>query len=138
MGKKKLDDGCPVDLTPMIDVVFQLIIFFIVTMTMDKEKNKDIILEPAREGPVVEEQDPRTMIIEVNRLGWISMHGAQLTKNDLRDLLNRRYRKYGDFPVMIYGDARAKHADIRAVMDVCTECNIWSLDFLAISKFANE
>lgn len=136
--RKKIDSGCPLDLTPMIDVVFQLIIFFIVTMNMDKEKNKDIILEPARNGPVLKEQDPRTMVIEINSLGWISMHGAQLTKEKLRDLLNRRYRKYKDFPVMIYGDARTKHSDIKAVMDICTECNIWSLDFMAISKYSNE
>ena len=49
--KERIAAGCAVDLTPMIDVVFQLIIFFIVTMQAQKEENKDIILEPAPYGP---------------------------------------------------------------------------------------
>ena len=40
---KKSNKQCETDMTPMIDVVFQLIIFFIVTIKMD-EKKEDIEL----------------------------------------------------------------------------------------------
>ena len=48
MRRKRSSESCDIDMTPMIDVVFQMIIFFIVTMKMDENVNKDIILEDAR------------------------------------------------------------------------------------------
>ena len=118
----------------MIDVVFQLIIFFIVTMQAQKEENKDIILEPAPYGPELSEQDPRTMVIEIDRRGWISMHGAQLRKKNLQNLLKARARRFGEFPILIRADGRARHKDIKGVMDICTASGIWRINFLAIKE----
>ena len=134
MAKLKREDA-QIDLTPMIDVVFQLIIFFIVTIQMTKEYNRDIKMEMSPNGPPIEgAQNPLTMIIEVDRRGWISMHGAQLSKQTLRDVIRRRFNKYGSFPVLIRGDLRAKHADIRSVMDICTDVGLWRINFAAIKE----
>jgi biopolymer transport protein ExbD len=127
-------EGCDIDMTPMIDVVFQLIIFFIVTMKMEQDINEDIILADSRHGPIIEEEDPRTMVIEVDKRGWISIHGAQLTRNKFRNIMVSRRKRMGTFPVLIRGDSRAKHTDIRAVMDICTELGIWRINFAAIQE----
>ena len=124
--------GCPIDMTPMIDVVFQLIIFFIVTIKMEQDINPDIELEEARHGPVIEKEDPRTMTVEIDRRGWISMHGAQLTKQKFQKIMRARYNRYGQFPVLIRGDRRTTHRDIKAVMDICTSVGIWRINFAAI------
>jgi biopolymer transport protein ExbD len=132
--RKTPGEGCEVDMTPMIDVVFQLIIFFIVTIKMEQEVNEDIELEEAPHGPVIDEQDPRTMVVEVDRRGWISMSGAQLSKAKFLGVLQARYRRYGAFPVLIRGDRRTRHEDIRAVMDLCTRIGIWRISFAAIQE----
>ena len=49
MAKPKSEE-CAMDMTPMIDVVFQLIIFFVVTLKMTDDTNKDIILEEGKDG----------------------------------------------------------------------------------------
>jgi biopolymer transport protein ExbD len=121
-------------MTPMIDVVFQLIIFFIVTIKMEQDYNPDIQLADAKDGPAIEKEDPHTMIVEVDRRGWISIHGAQLTQRKFYRIMQARYRRYGAFPVLIRGDWRAKHRDIRAVMDICTSCGIWRINFAAIKE----
>jgi len=122
-------------MTPMIDVVFQLIIFFIVTIQMEKAYNEEIELEHSKFGPAIEgEQDPRTMIIEVNRRGWISIHNAQLTRRKLQQIMQSRFNRYGSFPVLIRGDRRTRHEDIRAVMDICTGIGIWRINFIAIKE----
>jgi biopolymer transport protein ExbD len=131
---RKGGEGSEVDMTPMIDVVFQLIIFFIVTIKMDQEVNKDIELEEAKHGPIIEESDPRTMVVEVDRRGWISMNGAQLSKTKFRDIMRARYRRYGSFPVLIRGDRRTRHEDIREVMDMCTQMGIWRISLAAIQE----
>jgi len=135
MARKRDDKGCPLDMTPMIDVVFQLIIFFIVVITIDQKLNEDIELEYSRNGPVQKEQDQRTTVIEVDRMGWISMHGARLSQTQLRNMLSDKFRRLGGpFPILIRADHRTKHEDVRAVMDICTTQNIWLIDFAAIKE----
>jgi biopolymer transport protein ExbD len=135
MGRKRDDSGSGLDMTPMIDVVFQLIIFFIVTITVDQKMNEDIQLEFSKNGPVKEQEESRTTVIEVDRRGWISMHGTPLSKGQLQDLLQRKYRQLGGaFPILIRGDMRTRHQDIRAVMDLCTGINIWKIEFAAIKE----
>jgi len=127
-------EGCDLDMTPMIDVVFQMIIFFIVTIKMDENINEEIKLEEATEGPLYAGEDPRTMIVEVDRRGWLSINNVQLNRQQLSDIIARRYRRFGRFPVMIRADRRTEHRHVRAVMDVCTEIGIWQIDFAAIKE----
>ena len=65
--KKRNIEGCAMDMTPMIDVVFQLIIFFVVTMKMTEEINEDIILEEGKHGEIItaENTSSQTITIEV-------------------------------------------------------------------------
>jgi len=121
-------------MTPMIDVVFQMIIFFIVTMKMDDNINEEITLEDAKDGPLYKGEDPTTMVIEVDRRGWLSINNVQLSDNKLREIIHGRFRRRGMFPVMIRADRRTQHKDVRKVMDMCTETGIWRIDFAAIKE----
>ncbi len=137
MSRKKNVDGCELDMTPMIDVVFQMIIFFIVTIKMDENINEEIILENAKEGPVYKDPDPRTIVIEVDKRGWISINNLQLNDKTLRDIMLNRFQRMGTFPVMIRADKNTKHKDVRRVMDICTAVGIWRIDFAAIKEPKN-
>jgi biopolymer transport protein ExbD len=132
--KRSISDGCDIDMTPMIDVVFQMIIFFIVTMKMDENINEDIKLEDARQAEAYKGEDPRTMIIEVDRRGWLSISNCQLTEQRLGQLIKHRFQKLGTFPVMIRADKRTQHKDVRKIMDLCTDAGIWRIDFAAIKE----
>jgi biopolymer transport protein ExbD len=125
------------DMTPMIDVVFQLIIFFVVTMKMNQDINRDIILEDGQHGIVLtpENMPPVSLEIEVDRRGRISIHNGTMSESQLRDIMRARVNKYGnEFPVMIRGDRRTQHEKIRKVMDVCTGAGVWKLSFVAIQE----
>ncbi len=134
MRRKREAAGCEIDMTPMIDVVFQMIIFFIVTIKMDENINEDIELEDARQSPVYKGDDPRTMVIEVDRRGWLSISNCQLSERQLKDLIRTRFKKFGTYPVMIRADKKTKHKDVRKVMDMCTDVGIWRIDFAAIKE----
>ena len=128
------DSGCEVDMTPMIDVVFQLIIFFIVTMKMEQDINEDIKLADSKHGPAIEEEAPATIVVEVSSRGNISIHNAQLSRAKFKNIMISRRKRMGMFPVLIRGDYRARHEDIRAVMDICTEVGIWRINFAATKE----
>lgn len=136
MARKKQED-CELNMTPMIDVVFQLIIFFIVTLNMSEAKNEDIELALGPHGPEIDTDDPMaslSLVIEVDRKGRISIGNMTMTREQLKALLQRRYNKYGTFPVMIRGDYKARHRHIRAAMDIVTECGIGRVSFIAIKE----
>ncbi len=135
---KRSHAGCDLDMTPMIDVVFQLIIFFIVTMKMEENANPDIKLEHAKDGPEYKGDNPLTMTIEVDRRGWLSINNIQLTPQTLKNIVQHRYNKFGTFPVMIRADKKTEHKDVRKVMDICTACGLWRIDFAAIKEVKNK
>ena len=134
MRRKRSSDACDLDMTPMIDVVFQMIIFFIVTIKMDETKNEKIVLEDAKESPLYEGEDPRTLVVEIDKRGWLSINGAQLTMGQLKGIVKRRYNKFGTFPVMIRADRRTLHKEVKKVMDLLTDIGIWRIDFAAVKE----
>ena len=134
MGKRTTE-GCEIDMTPMIDVVFQLIIFFIVTIQMEKNYKEDIELEDSPHGPAITSKNlHRTMVIEVDKRGAISMNTVPLTTTQFRGIMITRYKNYGQFPVLIRGDRRTPHKDIRRIMDICSGIGIWRINFAAIKE----
>ncbi|MDD4018726.1 MAG: biopolymer transporter ExbD [Kiritimatiellae bacterium] len=128
---------CEIDMTPMIDVVFQLIIFFVVTMQMNQDSNQDIVLEDGKNGIILtaDSMPPTTLEIEVDRRGRVSIHNATLTERNLRDILRARINKHGnEFPVLIRADRRTMHEKVRKVMDICTSSGLWKLSFVAVEE----
>lgn len=125
-------------MTPMIDVVFQMIIFFVCTIDLDKKKfDERIKLAMAPHGKAVEEKDPRTMIVDVNSEGQIGIANTYMTRSAFRKVLANAVARYGQtMPVLIRGDARTRHRDIRRVMDVCSEVGLWKVKFAAIKDKA--
>jgi biopolymer transport protein ExbD len=137
MGKRSSTDQCELDMTPMIDVVFQLIIFFVVTLKMTNDVNKDIILEDGKNGVTLTQDNmpPTTLEIEVDRRGRISIHNATLSEGMLRDILRARVNRNGnEFPVLIRADRRTQHEKVRKIMDTCTGVGIWKLSFVAVQE----
>ena len=136
MGKPKSEE-CAMDMTPMIDVVFQLIIFFDVTLKMTSDVNPDIILEEGKNGETLTQDNlpPTTLEIEVDRWGNISIHNARMSEPQLLNIVRSRVNRHGnEFPVLIRADKRAKHQSVKRVMDVCTYAGLWKLSFVAIQE----
>ncbi len=146
MAKKRNNEGAEMNMTPMIDVVFQLIIFFVVTLKLTKDYNKDIKLEDGKNGETItaENSPVQTLTIELSRRsklfphGRISINNAQLNTAMLADIIRQRYKKFGSFPVLIRADKRARHEDVKRIMDICTQNGVWKVGFVAMVRKAAE
>lgn len=155
MAKKKNkreNDGAALDMTPMIDVVFQLIIFFVVTLKTAETINPDIELEYGKNGPQLKADEYKVppLVIEVRRYRTvtdflrasgrptgriISINGGILTLNQLKMVLSNTVAKRGtNFPLLIRADKETPHEDVRAVMDACADAGVWRVSFLAMIK----
>ena len=131
---RKSQENPQLDMTPMIDVVFELIIFFVVTLTQANAKDETVRLEDGKHGIELtpDELPPTHLIVDVTRNGRISMCDVTITPAELGRRVKERMRKYGEFPVMIRADYRAKHKAVAEVMNACTQNGIWKLSFVAV------
>ena len=137
MAKKPNNEDVSLDMTPMIDVVFQLIIFFVVTLKMSDDKDSTIKLEDGKAGtPITQEElPPSQLTIDIARNGRVSLSNFELTDQMLAQKIQERKARYGsEFPCMIRADWRTKHRDVARVMNICTANGGWKLSFVAIKE----
>ena len=136
MARKEFENP-KAEMTPMIDVVFQLIIFFVVTLKMSDDKDTTIKLEDGKAGiPLTQEElPPSQLTIDVARNGRVSLSNITLSDQMLAQKIQERKARYGtEFPCMIRADWRTKHRDIARVMNICTANGVWKLSFVAIKE----
>ena len=133
--KKKYPDA-KLDMTPMIDVVFQLIIFFVTTVDMDsKAMETEVRMAMSPNGPVENVKDPRTVVVDVNSKGAISIMRTTISEQRLLTVLkNARNNSGQSTPVVIRGDLQAKHESIKKVMDICGAAGLWKIRFAALKE----
>lgn len=108
-----------VDLTPLIDVVFLLLIFFMVSTTFIRETQLKIDL-PEASGELQEIEDD-VVEITVDSRGDYAVNGQLLVNNEM-DTLLRALREHisaqgPDSRVIITADARAEHQHVVRAMD---------------------
>ena len=143
MGKKPQENP-QLDMTPMIDVVFELIIFFVVTLVEAQKKDESIELEDGKHGIVLvpEELPPTHMQIDIGlyqngpKRGKprISMGDVEISPADISKRVKDRLKKYKDFPVMVRADFAVPHKAVAQVMNACTEAGVWKISFMAVGE----
>lgn len=107
-----------VNLTPLIDVVFLLLIFFMVSTTFTRETQLSIDL-PEAEGTVSESEDQQIEIL-IDEGGQYRVNGQGLVDGRMRTLQAAIYKvSAGDttMPMIITADAQAAHEDVVRAMD---------------------
>ena len=140
MREKKEEEYLSGNLTAMIDVVFQLIIFFVCTSNLQESATDDRIkLASAPNGVVEKKKDPRAVKVYVSEKGALSIGRTPITARELTMILNKaRADARGDVPVLIMADMRAKHGAVKKAMDACTEAKIWKIKFTALKERAEK
>lgn len=118
-------------LAPMIDVVFLLLIFFIVSWNFARFEAEVDISVPSAETA---EQNPRTpgeIIINVNKEGDVKINGVLMTTEQLLNRLNRVSKQFPNQPVILRGDKETPFSHVMTVLDTCQKAGIWNVAFAA-------
>jgi biopolymer transport protein ExbD len=109
------DDSQNVDMTPLIDMVFILLIFFIVSTVFAKEKGMDIERpSQSSEGRLQKE----SLLIAITADGSLRAGGQSIGINSLRAYISAKISQ-ADRPVVILADRRAPVGLLAEVMDEC-------------------
>jgi biopolymer transport protein ExbD len=123
--------GLPI--APMVDVVFLLLIFFLVTWNFSRgEMELDVNVPKAREGKE-SRRSVGEVILNVTSDGAIIMNRRTLDADGLLEALARISELYPDQAVILRGDEAADYRHIVEVLDICRRASIWNVAF-ATSK----
>ena len=108
-----------VNLTPLIDVVFLLLIFFMVSTTFTKETQLTIDL-PEADSELREQTEKQTLEVLVNAEGNYLVNSHALINNSLKTLKAALSKESGgdsSMPLIITADANTSHQAVVRVMD---------------------
>ena len=118
------------NLTPLIDVVFLLLIFFMVSSTFLQESAIEIQL-PEANGPAPETQLDVLQVF-INGRGVYEIDGQSIAAGDRRRLgavLERHLTP--EIELLVVADARAPHQSVMTLLDLSSQIGVNSLRFQA-------
>ena len=116
-------------LAPMIDIVFLLLIFFIVTWQFTRSETElDVSVPTAEEGS--ELTRPRgEIIINILADGTIRVDSTTLDLPQLQERLASIAKQFENQPVRIRGDGQVFYQRIVDVINTCQKAGIWNISF---------
>lgn len=117
--KRQTGKEVAVDLTPLIDVVFLLLIFFMVSTTFTKESHLEITL-PESSGEAAKSTATEIEVV-VNAKGEYMVNDRPLVNNQeetLRKAVEQLSKGNNKMPFIITADAKSAHEHVVRVMDV--------------------
>lgn len=119
------------DITPLIDVVFLLLVFLLLTMTFSQE-NKDhvqeavIDIELAQSSTHDDENVPETIALLIDETGALyqSDQPLQRSTDEIRLFLSDKLLANPDLSVNIKADKRTRHGDVIKALDLVKSLGI--------------
>lgn len=126
--KRQAPEELELNLTPLIDVVFLLLIFFMVSTTFQKESEISLQLPRASDNPDAAVTDKLEIVI--NAAGQFYVNDQELLKSDVTSLQRALRELSGgnrEMPLSIRADAQTPHQSVVTAMDAAAKLGMLRL-----------
>ena len=126
--------GASLNLTPMIDVVFLLIVFFIVSSNLvQQDVAMELDLPSAESGERIKESNTRTLTLNVPKAGTMFLGNEPVDEVQFRAVLFReRQSSDKDIEVRIRLNKDVPYGVIEPVLVLCAEAGVWNVSFAVL------
>lgn len=114
-----------INMTPMVDVVLCLLIFFMTATRMHDWDDREFVVkvpEVSDAAPLTAAPDDLTLTVVAP--GKVSVGEATLDLDALTAVLTEAQKRYADQGVLIRGDAKLDYQDLADVLSACNAANI--------------
>ena len=125
---KNIIDSAAVDLTPLIDVTFQLLIFFLLTATFNTDAAFKVKLPKASASEPATES--KSIVVEISEDGRFEIDRKVVDGEELQTRLCMAAKESQITTVNIKADQNTKHEKVVQAMDVAKACGIEKLGIL--------
>ncbi len=127
------------NITPLIDIVFLLLIFFMVSTTFQKESQLRVQLPEATEQAQANPKEP--VEITISAEGQYAIGGRELSENDLATVIDALGRVVGDDrdrPIIVRADSRTPHQAVVRAMDAAAKLGLQRLSIATAHRAQSE
>ena len=125
--RRRANQGTLVDLTPLIDIVFQLLIFFLLTATFQEDSSLDVDLARAKNQEKT--QRAEAVVVSISQGGTFEVDKILVDPGALESYLCDQARG-GRQTLHIRADKDSRHEDLVRAMDLAKTCGFDSLGIL--------
>jgi biopolymer transport protein ExbD len=124
-----------INMTPMIDVTFLLIIFFLLSSRLAQQEAINLELPAAASGvPASDDQRPR-LTMNVSATGSVMFGNRQMQPQQMAGRLRiERDRLGSDLEVHIRADRAIPYGAIEPILLACADANIWNVTFAVFER----
>jgi len=118
------ESGAAIELTPLIDMVFLLLIFFLVATTFQQTEREMQIALPTAQSSAPISALVRDLVVNVAADGRVLVQGREVTVENLGQMVRDAASLNAEQKVTVRGDRRTPYANIVTVLDVCKTAGI--------------
>lgn len=132
--RRKNRERLEITLTPMIDVVFLLLIFFMVTTSFKRATELRINLPEASARPQTEVTEMLTLTIDAEGVYYVNNHQVVNKKlSTLRKALIDTAGNTRNIPFIIHADAKTPHQSVISALDVASKAGFTQITFATVA-----
>lgn len=127
------------NMTPMIDVTFQLIIFFLLSSRLAQQESLELELPAAASGtPTAVEAGPM-LSVNVTSAGRVYFDQTEILPGDMsRRLQLERDRQGAELEVRIRADRAVLYHFVEPILRACADAGIWKVTFAVFERAENQ
>lgn len=127
-GRSRIPREATFDLTPMVDVVLLLVIFFALTTHFVRAQLTPVLL-PRERGDVAVEAATTPLIVDLDEHGRMSVLGVPVTSDQAAALAEQERRRLGQVALLVRADRRASAASLNRLALALVEAGVrdWKL-----------
>ena len=122
---RKQDEGPRIDLTPMVDVVFLLLIFFMISTTFVESPGISIKLPESSAQTV--EREPKEIKVYLSREGDVFYRDKKITIDEFRSVLAEHQSAKELTTVLLLADQESRHGKVVTLMDLARDAGFTKL-----------
>ncbi|WP_018274225.1 biopolymer transporter ExbD [Teredinibacter turnerae] len=132
--KQSAEDKAEIDLTPMLDVVFIMLIFFIVTASFVKEKSLGLNVPENTDNPPPPDSESKSILIQVNANDEIFIDARRVDIRSVRSLIAQKSAENPEGGVVVMANEQASTSTYVAIADAAREANIYNVSLVPRAK----
>lgn len=129
------DERVDINLTPLIDVVFLLLIFFMVSTTFDRHAKLKVELPEASAKMSQQQQDP--IVLSIDAKGNYFINDRQVVNTTLETLkiaLQKTVADNKDVSLVLRADAKTPHQSVVRAMDAASQLGLTRLSIATVES----
>jgi biopolymer transport protein ExbD len=122
--KKKEDSPVTFQITPMIDMTFLLLVFFMVTSKLTEQKVKKDINLPQASASILPKDHSERDVINIDDQGRYFIGDANVSKDQLNEFLKKRYGVNTPYVIYLRADQKMPAKKIGEFMEMATAAGV--------------